>query len=177
MARAAMGDIINFVERLVNDSGNAIWLADEIEATLDQNRIRVNQEKLVAEPTRSASDVEYLAYSSPYQYWESDVVLESANYATLTPDTSYPLLGRWEFDAEPDWPVYVTGYTYDVYAAAADLLEERALQLATQYDFSADGGQFMRSQQRKGYLEMAAKYRGLQRPKVVRQIRDDVNVW
>lgn len=63
---------------------------------------------------------------------------------------------------------------YDVYAAAAELLEAWAARLKLAYDFSADGASYQRSQQREALLELAAKYRAQQRPQVALQVRGDV---
>jgi len=52
--------------------------------------------------------------------------------STTTPGT---------LEENPDWTA-----TYDLHAAAAELWEEKAAALAADYDFSADGGNYHRSQ-------------------------------
>jgi hypothetical protein len=48
---------------------------------------------------------------------------------------------------------------WDVYPAAADVLEEKAAALAADFDFSADGGDYKRSQAHAHMLQMARMYR------------------
>jgi len=48
---------------------------------------------------------------------------------------------------------------YDLNAAAADVWEERAAVLASQYDFNADGASFQRSQQYENYMKQARHFR------------------
>ncbi len=57
--------------------------------------------------------------------------------------------------------------TYDLYAAAADVWEEKAAGLAEDYDFEADGGRYTRSQAYKHYMRMAAHHRARRSPGTV----------
>lgn len=50
--------------------------------------------------------------------------------------------------------------TYDLAAAAADIWEEKASSVATQYDFSADGGNYSRAQMYEMAMKQAKCYRG-----------------
>lgn len=49
--------------------------------------------------------------------------------------------------------------TYDLNAAAADIWEEKAAALAADFDFSADGASYTRSQKYQQAKDMAAHYR------------------
>jgi hypothetical protein len=79
----------------------------------------------------------------------------------------YPLLD--ELGEEPfDWlatvPPTTTANTewiptYDLNAAAADILDEKATTVMSNYDFSADGGNYSRSQQFEMYSKQARHYR------------------
>lgn len=53
-------------------------------------------------------------------------------------------------DVNEDWIA-----TYDLHAAAARVWEEKATAWADKYDFSADGGQFVRHQAFDQYMRMA----------------------
>lgn len=57
---------------------------------------------------------------------------------------------------------YFNGYAYDLYAAAADVLEAWASTVKTRFDFSTDDQSFDRSQAHKMLLEQAHEYRGKQ---------------
>ncbi len=50
---------------------------------------------------------------------------------------------------------------WDINQAAADVWEEKAAQLATNFDFAADGGDYKRSQQHAQMLAMARRYRSM----------------
>ncbi len=54
--------------------------------------------------------------------WESDAALYANDYSVLTPTASDLIQGRWTFAASQIPPVFATGQTYDLYAAAADVL-------------------------------------------------------
>jgi hypothetical protein len=176
MARATMEALIGRVRRLVNDVDEPIWTDDEIQDALDKRRHDVRYLPLTEAETLGPGSVDYLDFYATWGDWEADVVLYDAQYNPIVPDSADLQVGHWSFEAEPLWPVTLIGKTYDLYAAAADLLEIRATQLAGEFDFSADGGQFVRSQKRKAYEEMANGYRRRQRPGISQMVRGDVNV-
>ncbi len=64
---------------------------------------------------------------------------------------------------------------YDVYGAAADLLEMWAAKVALEFDFNTDGQSFHRSQRQVALLRLAAQYRRQQRPVTAKLIRSDVS--
>jgi hypothetical protein len=55
--------------------------------------------------------------------------------------------------------------TYDLHAAAADIWTEKGAALAGGYDFSADGGDFKRSQAYTQALQQARYYAARRRPR------------
>lgn len=76
---------------------------------------------------------------------------------------AYPLIdadGRDPSDAE--WID-----TYDLHAAAADILEERAVALATSFDFSADGASYHRSQAYEKLMAQCRYHRSRRTPSTV----------
>ena len=67
-------------------------------------------------------------------------------------------------DANEDWIV-----TYDLNAAAADFMDEKAAAFAADFDFTADGASYKRSQ---AYIQMKAlarTYRSRRSPNVIEQ--------
>lgn len=54
--------------------------------------------------------------------------------------------------------------TYDLHAAAADILEERAAMLAMEFDFSADGASYHRSQQYEALMKQVRYHRARRTP-------------
>ena len=66
----------------------------------------------------------------------------------------YPLVDAAGLEPDDDdWTA-----TYDLFAAAADLLYEKAATVAEHTDYSADGGSFSLSQKQRGLLTQAEKY-------------------
>lgn len=59
--------------------------------------------------------------------------------------------------ANPDWTA-----TYDLHAAAADIWNEKAAVLAQDFDFEADGGNYIRSQPYEQAMKQA-RYHGSRR--------------
>jgi hypothetical protein len=56
----------------------------------------------------------------------------------------------------PDWLP-----TYDLYSAAADVWTEKAASVADNYNFTADGGNYSRSNVYEQYMKQARHYRSL----------------
>jgi hypothetical protein len=81
-------------------------------------------------------------------YTQDDLLQAIARYPVLdtngTEPDDYGWLGAW-----------------DINQAAADVWEEKAAQLATNFDFAADGGDYKRSQQHAQMLAMARRYRSM----------------
>ncbi len=175
--RAGMAALIARVRGLIHDPAGAGQVFDDqaIQDALDARRSDVRRLELTTAETifpGGASETrDYYAERGP---WEDDVLLQGSDYATLTPETPDLMMGHWAFAKDTPPPVYLTGKTYDVYAAAADLLEAWAAKQKLAFDFSADGAKFHRSQAVGALTELAARYRRQQRPRMGRQIRGDV---
>ncbi len=176
-----MSALITRVRRLVNDpaGASAVWTDDELQDWLDAHREEVIDEALGYSWQRVAGVDVVLVYVAEQGDWEGDVVLTDASGNTLTADDVNLVAGRWTFDAHQQPPVYLTGRSYDVYAAAADALEARAAQVALAFDFSADGASYQRSQQGEALLRLAQQYRRSSRSQSRLQtatlVRDDIN--
>lgn len=186
MARAEMTVLIGRLRDLVDDNGTTqTWDDNALEAALDRRRLFINQECLIEWATASAAGDSYLRFSSEYSDFEDGVELQDANYATLahSPSDGEDLAdGVWSFDSEPDRPVRVTGWSYDLYGAAADLLDGQLISWATKYDFATNGGDYKRSQAydrleklMKGYKMRQKGYGGRSGGHAV-LVRDDVNI-
>lgn len=171
---------------MINDpSGGSQQFADnDIQDRLDASRddIRYEPEKIAPSivnlGSTAASAVTIFAdYYSAYQYWEDDVVLQGQGstglpWVVLTPTLSEPIVGHWQFEGTtlgyvytsgtvPGQlpPVFATGKVYDIYAAAADLLEFWAAVMDDYFDFTADGKTFRRSQRYTQKTNLASIYR------------------
>jgi hypothetical protein len=177
--RSSMADLITRVRLLINDpsGGSQVFTDQQVQDALDTYRTDVRYMALREQPTYQASPLttawlDY--YDDGRGFWESDAVLNSAAWATLSPATSDYLTGHWTFSSSTNPPVYITGKSYDVYLAAADLAETWASNYARAYDFSADGGTFNRSQMQAGLRALAVSLRSRAKPRSVRMVRGDV---
>lgn len=176
-----MAELIGRVRALIGDPADAsqTFTDDDVQAALDRYQTVVRYARLHPEPTLLPSGVvEYRDYYAAVGDWEADEQLYDAAWQQLAPAVSDRLTGHWTF-ASPGQPppVYVVGKVYDVYGAAADLLEQWAAKAKLEFDFAADGQQFQRSQKSRALLQLAAEYRRRQRPAVAVQERADVGVW
>lgn len=179
--RTGMTDLIGLVARLVNDEDSAYHSEQDIQDALDRNRWEARYLQLDNVPTRaSGGTVTYVTFTAPvgWDNWESSAVLYDYNYDSLTPDTSDWNTGRWTFATEPTRPVFILGFSYDPYGAAAELLDVRASQVSEDIEsFSVFNGSFGYAKKREGPLSLAKTYRGKMRTTVQTVYRTDVNLW
>jgi hypothetical protein len=177
--RAAMADLIDQVERLVNDTANAFWSTQQIQDALDRNRVDIHQLPLGYLRTGSSTGIQYLTFYVGDDFmdrvgaWEADAVIYSNAYAVLTPGTINYLTGTWTFASTQSPPLYITGATYDLFGAAAWLLHERLANVAPNYDFSAAGQSFSASQEFTAWANLLKLYQSKMRPRSARLVRTD----
>ena len=108
--------------------------------------------RMVNEPTSSIYSDEILEEYITEQSCTDDLGNEPYlwDYST-TPATH---------DANPDWVA-----TYDLNAAAAEIWDEKASTIQDEFDFSADGGDYKRSQKYRNATTQAARYRSRSKAK------------
>jgi len=171
MARDTMSGLIDRVQRLIDDEAGDLFSDDVIEEHLDRHRDRVVYAELVAEPTyATGGTVSYLAFCHSLGWGDWEVAdLVAQDYASVTADTADLKTGRWTFSSEPDYPLYITGWSYDIYGAAAELLDMLMVRLGANCD-NCDY-----------YRKMATQYRTQTRQRggvvSVEMVRGDVAVY
>jgi hypothetical protein len=146
-------------------AGTADYSDDAIEAVLDRNRRDFADD--VLSPLReydAGGTVRYFVHQSQFRNLEATqggtAVLYVRNAAGARIGTaSYSVdtqAGRITFVADTAGTVYyLTGRTYDVYAAAAEVWRLKAAEVAQRFDFTADGASFKASQLLEQYNKMA----------------------
>lgn len=157
MARAAMASIITLVRGLINDPAGASqqFTDDAIEDRLDLTRVYHLKVELTAFAEPAGTQ---LKFQSAYRYWESDLSLTDPAGTVLSPTSSDPISGYFVFGSTQTG-VYATGFTYDVYAASAELLTLWAGRIEQDIlKFSADGSSYEFSGIREAKLRLAAQY-------------------
>lgn len=110
--------------------------------------------RMVDEPTDATYDDALLA-----EIIESYPLMDERGEEAYTYDTSTSPPTRDEND---EWVA-----TYDLNAAAADVWDEKAAAAAEDFDFSADGGSYKRSQAALRYESRARYYRMRRAPRTM----------
>lgn len=171
-----MAGLITLVRGLINDPAGVSqqFTDDAIEDQLDLARTYRLKDELtaLAEPAGTQ-----LKFQSAYRYWESDLSLTDPAGTVLSPTSSDPISGYFVFGSTQAG-VYATGFTYDVYAASAELLTLWAGRIEQDIlKFSADGSSYEFSGIREAKLRLASQYMARSTRfgamQTARMIRDD----
>lgn len=175
-----MSDLIAYTRKRINDPASAsqVFTDNDVQDALDRYQVVVRYALATRAPTIKPNGIvdvgAYRDYYANEGYWEADVALYDAAYNLLSPDTSDLLTGHWVFNAGVLPVVWVVGKIYDLYASAADLLENWAAMVALNFDFKTNFDEFHQSQMREALQAMAASYRKRAKPMVATQYRPDV---
>jgi hypothetical protein len=174
--RTSMSELIDQVRGKIQDRGNSSVFSDEqIQAALDAHQCRVRYLQLCGLETRTPAGVQYLEFTAEdHANWEADAVITDTGYNTVTPAQADYLGGFFTFAQTPNYPLTITGKTFDVYAASADLLEEWAAKLKLDFDFSEEGVRMNLSQRKASLLGLVEEYRRKQKPRIIEMVRDEL---
>lgn len=178
--RDSMANLITRVRELIDDAAGAdeVFTDQQIQDTLDARRRRIVREPLAAVSSVTAGGVTlYTEFYSAFGYWEEAATLQDGTYADLTAavDTADYRVGKWTFTSSTNPPVYLSGVVYDLYGAAADMLEQWLAKVKTDYDFLSSGRTFKRSQQADGIERLMKMYRNRQWVTHSLMVRTDMN--
>lgn len=150
------------------------WSDAELQDALDNRRERVDLERLSPVPSYADGSQVYLSFQAIYGDWEEDAILYDSSQTVVTPSANDYQGGRWTFESEPHWPVYLSGSTFCLYGAAADVLEMWTA-LKPDFDFKSKDREFKRSQVTAQRAQAAELYKRKARPRSVTMVRTDVN--
>ncbi len=159
----------------------------QIQDRLDRHRIKLQLQRLDALPSVQASpsgQVRYYEYTAPFENWERGYSIQLAGnsisgassgeaWQVITPSVANDIEGRWTFADYYYAAVFITGYSYDVFASAADCLELLAAGELRAITFSAGGQTFNRGQIRQNYLDFAKTMRAQARVVSANMMRGD----
>lgn len=179
MARAAMATLISRTRSMIGDTAaSPQFTDDQVEDALDEHRHEVRQMPLEGLPTLATGGVvTWLVWCAPFGWWETDEVLQTGAGTTLTPSASDEMAGRWTMSTTQTLGVLLTGVTYDLNAAAADLCDQWAAALAaTQIEdiTTAAGERFKRGDRAASKRAAGDVFRGKARPRSVLLTREDL---
>lgn len=194
--RAGMQNLINRVRALTGAGQSeytvgdyTYWSDENLQTILDARSQFIVGGPLTWQPqTIAGGTITYLTAQAGYRDLEEGpagtatssrfVIRDSTGAAVGTANYSVDYqAGRVTFTGDQGGTAYYfTGYTYDVCAAAADVLRERLANFNLYYDFSADNQSFSRSQVRKQIAEAMADLRGCAGSNVAGATSGDLHV-
>lgn len=162
MARSSMAALLTRLRLLVNDPAGAsqTFSDDDLQRVLDGQRFDARYSPLAPIDTIAAGGaITWLSWEADRGDWEDSATFVDSSYNTLTVSSSDLIRGIWTFAASQTAGVLLSGAAYNLYAAAADVLEILASRKASEFDFSADNASFKRSQAVEQLRGQAAAYR------------------
>ena len=151
-----MGALVTQTRLLIGDpsGAGAVFTDDDLLSLLDNNSTDVLYEPLRPDPTIQAGGAtEWLTWRAAAGWWEASETLFDAGYNTLTAATVNRQRGIWTFDTHQP-AVLIKGSRYDVYGAAADAIDACIAKVKLEFDFSADGADYKRSQKLAGLASL-----------------------
>ena len=166
------------------DTSTPYWSDNDIQNILDSNATFFVDDPLTWRPqTIGGGTVNYYVAQSHYRDLEEatsgtarwivrDSVGAENGTANYTPNYRQGQL-VWSAD-QGGTAYYLTGYSYDIHAAAADLWLERLANFADWYKFSADNQTFDRQQAYDHATKMEQRHRQLSGKNVVLQAAGDL---
>ncbi len=164
MSRSTMLRLINRVRLLVADpaSESQTWADEEIEECLDRHRAEARYAQLREIETIAAGGaVTYTIFAADVGDFEENCALVDSGFVALTPAEADYAVGRFEFATPPARPVMITGFYYDVYGAAIEVIEQWIAKLKGSIDLKVDGLDLKRSQKVEHLAKLAERYRAL----------------
>ena len=149
-----------------------------MQEVLDQNRVDFYRVPFQKVQQYEGGTVVYKVYQSEYRFIESGENFELENAAGETVGTAlYTLdatLGKVTFASDTGGSTYyMTGRSYLMETAAAQIWRAKAANVSAYYDFSTDNHKMNRSQVVKQFLEMASYYDSQGGVQTVRMFRSD----
>lgn len=174
--RSSMLNLIPRVRTLINDpSGSSEAFSDQdIQDVLDASRQSLRYLVLAPAPSYSGATILYLDYYADLTDWEDDVAFWQWRINSVSPSVSENIAGHWTFAQTTLPPVYLVGKTYDIYRAAADLLERLSARWVLSYNMTVDGQNLQRSQAAVALQTLAKTYRMQQRAITISTTRNDL---
>lgn len=177
-ARTTMANLITTLRGFTNAGtadysvGSAtFWSDDQLQGVLDRYATPIREEPLTVYPvTNTSGTVEYKEYQSHSRFFE-DTNAGTARFFVADSLGALQGTANWSADYEKGLitfaadtkgtAYYLTGYAYDVYAAAADVWYQKAAHASEQFDFSTSVNKVTRSHVVTGCLTMAKRYEAM----------------
>lgn len=167
--RETTANLIRRLRRLIGDpsGSDSTWQDEDLQDVLDNHRREARYARLCEVETIAANgSVTYKVFKADLGDWEGSETssvpeLVDSSFNVLDPEGYEEdlLTGRWVFTEAPNYPVHITGWYYDLYGAAVEILEAWMASLKCAVDASARGVS-ARNSQKVDHLEaLANRYR------------------
>mgnify|MGYP001555486624 CR=1 FL=1 len=170
-ARTTMDDLIGKLRAAANAgtadytlAGVDYWSDDQLQIELDQIREPVNYQEMDAIETYGVGGtVTYTEYRTYLQDWEKSPTIQdeggtALGTAVVTFDAN---TGVATFASDTEGKTRrITGYTYNVNKAAANVWRKKAAHLSAAFDFSTDNHSIKKSQIYEHCMQMADMFDG-----------------
>lgn len=177
-ARTTMADLITTLRGFTNAGtadfavgSNTYWSDDQLQAALDRYAVQVRNEVMQSFPvTVTGGSVNWFDYQSNMRFFEKT---DGGTVRFIVKDGVGTVQGTalWSADYEKGLVIFaantqgsvytVTGYSYDVYAAAADVWYQKAAHASEMIDFSTDNHSVKRAHIAAAALKMAQRYENM----------------
>ena len=156
--RPEMTGLAALLTRTVDPAGRCDIDPDVVQDTLDRHATSVQGARLTGTPHPITGST--TSYAGPHG-WDDNATLTDGAGAPLDATTADPLRGRWTFAADTPGPVHIDGTFYDLNAAAAELAELLAAQVAGGILSFTDaaGESWTRGDAATALLELATRFR------------------
>lgn len=188
MARTGMQTLIDTVRGFANAAPDewevstdssivTYWSDDEIQRVLDRHKVEHIHAPLEPVTSYSGGSAVVLQYRTGIANIEGGTAVFKVEdvAGTVSDYTADYTRGIVTFSTDQSGKTfYWSGFSYDLYAAAADIWRMKASHVAGLVDFSTDGHSVKRSQQAQQYLNMSQYYQsrsaseGVQTSRIVR---------
>jgi len=153
--RTGLQYIVDKIDSYIPTESVSFISDDEKQEILDRNRTRITKVLLEKEPTFSNEDYIYLYYNSPFTNLEKIDsgsaffrLYDIGGTAVGTADYSADYVNsRFTFSTDQDAAnYYIDAWSYDIYAALADVWEVILANTSSLYDVQIEGRRYSRSQ-------------------------------
>ena len=191
IARSGMSDVVSDLRACtaagINDytiAGLPYWSDAQLQNILDKHCVSVVDEELQPIDTMNNGTVLWLEYRSQYGNYEKTTAGTSRFVIKNSVGSAYGT-ANWSADYTngivtfvantAGTPYYLTGYSYDVYGAAADIWRMKSGHHASSVNFKTDNMSVDRGDMMKNDRDMAIYYSSMGRVKHMTFDRDDTS--
>ncbi len=174
--------LVDRLRLMTDDVSQDTWTDEQLQDILDAHRRYVHREKLAWKLGRSGGTPIYTEAFSRWNWYEETsggtarfFIEDTAGtvQGTALWSASY-IAGHVTFAANQAGSArYLTGYSFDLHAAAADCWRDKSATTSAYYDYVAGGAKMSRGQWFQHCMAMVEMHNALREPLTVEMFTDD----